>query len=69
MTAIILKFPHHPIRISYDANVGDWLVVWRGWYWRHDTYAGARADAAKIAAVHGERIIDDAREDVFGGAA
>jgi hypothetical protein len=35
---------------------------------QHDTYAAARADAAKIAAAHHERIIDDAREDMGGAA-
>jgi len=67
MTAVI-KFPRHPVRIIRDDGAGDWLVEWRGWYWAHDTYAAARADAARTAAAHGERVIDNAREDVGGAA-
>ena len=69
MIAVIIKFPRHPVRIIHDVDRGDWLVEWRGWYWSHASYASARADAARIAAVHGERVIDYARKDVCGGAA
>jgi hypothetical protein len=68
MTAVILKFPRHPIHVVRDGRRGDWLVLWRGWSWSHPSYAAARADAYVIANLHGERIIDD-REDGWGGDA
>jgi len=69
MTAVVIRFPRHPVRIIRDEGRGGWLVLWRGWHWAHDTCAAARADAHRIAAAHGERVIDDARKDVWGGAA
>jgi hypothetical protein len=68
VTAVILKFPRHPIHVVRDARGGDWLVLWRGWSWSHASYGAARADAHVIANLHGERIIDD-HEDAWGGAA
>jgi hypothetical protein len=56
------------VRVLRDGGAGDWLVEWRGCYWAHATYAAALADACVIAAAHNERIIDNAREDVWGGA-
>jgi hypothetical protein len=65
MTATVIRFPRHPVRIIRDETRGDWLVEWRGWYWAHTSYASALTDAHRIAAAHNERVIDDAREDAF----
>jgi len=65
---MIIPFPKRPVRVLRARN-GGWLVVWRTCGWLHATYAAALADARVIAAAHNEHIIDNAREDVRGGAA
>jgi hypothetical protein len=69
VTAVIITFPLHPVRIICDEGAGDWLVSRRGWYWQHATHTAALADPHRIAAAHGECVIDNPREDVRGGAA
>jgi hypothetical protein len=57
MTAVVVPFPRHPVRVLRVEH--GWLVVWRGCGWLFATRAMAMWDAAQIAAAHGERIIAD----------
>jgi hypothetical protein len=41
VTAVIITFPLHPVRIIRDEGAGDWLVSWRGLYWQHATHTAA----------------------------
>jgi hypothetical protein len=55
MTAAIIRFPIHPVRVVPTED--GWLVMWRGWGWLHATREAALMDAQTIAAAHGERVL------------
>jgi hypothetical protein len=65
MTAAIIRFPIHPVRVVPTDD--GWLVEWRGWGWLHATKTAALADAQTIATAHGERVLDCS--DQSGGQA
>ena len=56
MSAAVIHFPIHPVRVVPTDD--GWLVEWRGCGWLYATKAAAVADARTIANVHGERVID-----------
>jgi hypothetical protein len=61
MTARVLRFPIHPVRVARDTS-GGWLVLWRSWAWLHATRDAALFNARTIASVHGVRVIVDGDE-------
>ena len=67
MTAVIVPFPKHPVRVVRERG-GGWLVIWRSCGWLHASRENALADAHAIAKAHNERVIDN-NEDMWGGAA
>ena len=69
MTAIIRKFPHHPVHVARDADDAEWLVCWRENASPYASYAEALADAHRIAFVHGERVVVHTHKNRSGGAA
>jgi len=69
MTAAVIRFPIHPVRVVRDEGAGDWLVLWGDWAWSHSSFAAALVDAHKIAAAHGERVIVPSSDSTTGDAA
>jgi len=56
MTAAIIPFPKHPVRVLPTPQ-GGWLVLWRTCGWLHASLDAALADAHATAQAHGTRVI------------